>query len=379
LKAFQKAICCKESLSEGYKQLPEQALPDHQILGILLSQALSKDQSLLGLVNSATLQSIQPYPAPLPISSHLTVSDPQLLACVFDILPLPYICSKRSKFDEPVKKIATWPRSQGGDNLSLPDHLVVFEQTMWRLLLVIIQSNWMNLFEVTKNMGAGGLVECVLDRLYPPRSHLIASKLEARRSSLSKRVRWSYDAAQDPFAAGAASRSGAAVDKRQTSFLPAADGVLRKILFKVLRRLLEAGVHPRLSFRLFKQLRRENNIALALPIRRRPGKSGQDSSGNSTPSVSGQSPSGHARTRSRKLDQPVLQLNLNDLSIEGEIAGQLDDEMLEAVSHGMGRRWPDLFGFKGDAGRLALTGLQQWPIRESGFYFMVRRQTQTPI
>lgn len=237
----------------------------------------------------------------------------------------------------------------------------------------------MNLFEVTKNMGAGGLVECVLDRLYPPRSHLIASKLEARRSSLSKRVRWSYDAAQDPFAAGAASRSGAAVDKRQTSFLPAADGVLRKILFKVLRRLLEAGVHPRLSFRLFKQLRRENSIALPLPIRRRPGKSGQDSSGNSTPSVSGQSPSGHARTRSRKLDQPVLQLNLNDLSIGGETAGQLDDEMLEAVSHGMGKRWPDLFGFKGNGGRLALTGVQQWPTRESGFYFMVRRQALTPI
>ena len=368
---FRLAIFSTQDPHGRHEFYAEQSLPDYQILGILWSRALSNDGSLLGLFNPTALQDLKPYPAALPISSHLTVSDPQLLAVAFDILPLPYICSRRSRFDKPARKIETWPRDHEGGRLLLPKQLVIFEQTLWRLVLVIIQSSWMNLFDVTKSMGAGGLVECVLDRLHPPTSHLIAQKLEARRSSLDKRVRWSYDAAQDPFAVGVGSRAGAAASEKQTAFLPAADGNSKTILLKVLRRLLEAGVHPRLSFRLFKLLRREN-VTLTQRTGRLPVKSGRDSSGTSTPSTSA-SPSGHIKTRSRKLDQPFLQIDLNGLSMGGSKADQLDNEMLEAVSHGMGKRWPDLFGFKGPGGCLTLNGVQQWPTKERGFYFMVSR------
>lgn len=346
----------------------QQSLPDHQVLSLLLSRALSYDDSLSSLFDPTTLQSVKPYPAALPISPYLTVSDPQLLACVFDVLPLPYIGSKRSKFDQTARKIESWPRNADGSQLSLPNQLVAFEQTLWRLLLVVLQSNWMNLFQVTKTMGAGGLLECVLDRLYPPTSHLIASKLEARRSSLDKRVRWSYDAAQDPFAVGVASRAGASSNNRQTAFLPAAEGTLRTILLKVLRRILEAGVHPRLSFRLFRQLRRDDPT-LAQTASKLAAKSDRGSSGTSTPGSS----SGHVRTRSRKLDLPLLQIDLNGLSVGGTKSGQLDNDLLEAVSHGMGKRWPDLFGFKGPGGCLTLNGLANWPTKERGFYFMVSR------
>ena len=345
---------------------------NHALLGLLLSRALSRNETLLHLFDSHKNQPISPFPALLPISTHLDLSDPQLLTVVIDQLPLPYTCSRRTKFDKIPDKIASWPRLNESNTLSLPEDLIQFEETLWRLVLVIIQSNWLNLFKVTKTMGLGGLVECVLDRLYPPKIVPLHCPTTTRRKLPEGGLRpsgQSYDAAQDPFLAASTRTLPHSVEQGDRAYLPAAEGDLRLILMKVLKRLLESGVHPRLSFRLFRLLRKEDgrrNVGES-----RTPRSGHTTNGDVTP-VGTRSPlTFQTKSKGKRSKTPALKLDLENLQINRVNGDRLDVDLLEAIDHGMGKRWPDLFGFNGRGGGLDLKGLGKWPSKDRGFYFMV--------
>jgi hypothetical protein len=348
---------------------------NHAVLGVLLSRALSRNETLLDLFDSNMDQPISPFPALLPISTHLDLSDPQLLTVVIDQLPLPYTSSRRTKFDKIPDKIASWPRLNDSNTLTLTKDLIQFEEVLWRLILVIIQSNWLNLFKVTKTMGLGGLVECVLDRLYPPKSVPVHCPTTTRRKLPEGGLRpsgQSYDASQDPFLTVSTRTLLHDVEKGDRAYLPAAEGDLRLILLKVLKRLLEAGVHPRLSFRLFKLLRKEDGRQNAGGSRTT--HSGRTTNGDVTP-VGTRSPlTFQTKSKGKRSQAPALKLDLENLQINRVNGDRLDMDLLEAIDHGMGKRWPDLFGFHGRGGGLDLKGLGKWPSKDRGFYFMVSAQ-----
>ena len=368
---FKEALSCSKETSLSEPSLDNVQL-NHTVLGVLLSRALSRDESLLNLFNSNKNPPISPFPALLPISTHLDLSDPQLFAVVIDQLPLPYTSSRRTKFDKIPDKISNWPRLNDSNTLSLTTDLIQFEETLWRLILVIIQSNWLNLFKVTKTMGLGGLVECVLDRLYPPKDVPMHCPTTTRRKLPEGGLRpsgQSYDASQDPFLAVSTRPLLHNLEKGDRAYLPAAQGDLRLILMKVLKRLLEAGIHPRLSFRLFKLLRKEDGRQGGGDSRTP--RSGRTTNGDVTP-VGTRSPlTFQTKSKGKRSKTPALKLDLENLQINRVNGDRLDVDLLEAIDHGMGKRWPDLFGFNGRGGGLDLKGLGKWPSKDRGFYFMV--------
>lgn len=354
--------------------------PNPEVLGILLSKALSDDPSLLHLF---TQQNTLPqYPAMLPISSNLGITEPELLVIIFDQLPLPYVCSSQTRFDKVPLKIQDWPvnstlsvEPDPIEYLQLPSQTAAFEETIWRLMLVIVQSSWINLFIICKTMGAGGLVECVLNRLYPPHHQPIEQATTTRRTiSTSEEQTDSSNSS-----ALIVTQEEVTPSHLNRHHLPPATGAVRIILFKVLRRLLEAGIHPRLSFRLFSLLRRESEgLKSGTPLSR--GSSAQTltlespgATGTSTENATGTPPSKRTKPRLSKIKLPALHISLDGVAEAEQGPSVLDDELLETIRHGMTKRWPDVFGFRTESSGLKVVGLDKWPSKERGFYYMVSK------
>jgi hypothetical protein len=259
----------------------------------------------------------------------------------------------------------------------MPSELMLLESTLWRVMLVVVQSSWINLFELSKSMGEGGLVECVLDRLYPPRNRRNKQATTTRQPENLRMGMFSgdeesdYDASHDPFAIQSGPIIPFGRKPKSRARLPAADGQLRLILLKVLRRLVEIGIHPRLNRKVFRLLRKETEGSTISRNRSGDTTPGNSSYNNGTPKPGGTPPSTGVKPRLAKMKPPALKLSLRGLTGDEPESDLLEDDMLDVVRHGMGKRWPDLFAFKNKEAGLDLEGLAKWPSKDKGFYFMV--------
>ena len=138
---------------------------------------------------------------------------------------------------------------------------------------------------------------------------------------------------------------------------------LRQAYLGLLRKMLEVGVSREVTWRLFAQVRKDEQLR----------QKTQDSAQLSPASSGRASPANGAAKRKRG---PTL-LKLRLPSDEAAAQEKLDVEVLDLLQHAMKARWPPAFIFGGGSakhGRLELkeTG-RTWPKGERGLHFSVSR------
>ncbi len=151
-------------------------------------------------------------------------------------------------------------------------------------------------------------------------------------------------------------------------FREKAEQPLRAILFRILRRLVEAGIPSHYSHKLFRLAKLDQEGP-------RPSLSAI-----ATPKPDESSPS-KGMPRKTPMRAPSLHLDLGDdfqtkHNPNLEQIQQLDGDILDIIRHGMTKRWPDMFCFSprvgGTAGGLFMPEMgRQWPSAQKGYHFMV--------
>lgn len=349
-------------------------LPQPMLLGLLFSLTFNNDASLRKLF-SADLRTLPTYPDPLPISSSLVISQPDFLPFLFDLLPLSYRPSTIRQVGLPNVNPG-WSRygtRHSHDAILLSESQQRLENVVWRVLIVVVFSSWTNLFHVHNHLP--GTIEAILDRLVPEsKGNIVANETETLRQSTSKIS--SANGPEENIESHVDSGTGTnehhvyAVPSTVV-IIPPAGSTLRQILLRLLRRLVEAGIPPSCSHRLFKSIR----IAEIKPAPVNTDTKANNESPSSSPS---------RRPKPSKGKPPKLHLIIDSLN-ESTMSKRprLDKEMLDIVRHGMGKRWPDMFCFSPrlpgeQSGSFICNNIgKPWPSASQGYYFTVRLLIRT--
>lgn len=315
-------------------------LPSLHLVGLLFSLALNGDRSVVDLFTHDN-DALDTYPASLSISPSLSLTLASVLPIVFDLLPFPYRAARLSVVGQSNINPG-WDQHQ----LAMTPRQEHIERIVWRLMIVVVSSSWINLFRV--HQALPGIVESVLERLQPS-----ATEAEQETSSTLARSR------NESVDFGADFRTDAEEEVARSAMTTAAGPELRPILLRLLRRLVEAGIPSECSHRLFRMLRKHDQ-----PIK---------SSTLPPPSVDAAgSPTTSSRRRPPRGPRLALKLDM----LDSPPAGHLDTEILDVVKHGMAKRWPDVFCFdpaseQGERpGSFTCSDLARtWPGASKGYYF----------
>lgn len=330
---------------------------------------------------------IPDFPEVLPISSNLVLTHPSLLPVILNLTPLPYTLTAKTTYPSSSRRP---PHPQ-----PLTTAQGELESLTYRILVVVLQSSWSNLFKCQQVLPS--IFEAILKRLYGPAVGKREESQMAKSLELEPSRRKGKDQQQSlpqflvsgsPMASPGGTLYGGprgigpstptrTMSQKETHIHVAADTALRPILLKLLRRLVEAGVpteYVHMLFRLAKKSDAPTALAIiknaqaaeedAIPTAGRPG------SAHSSPS---KSPAGK-RTRPAKPMSLKLALNVLAGSAKNGPA-VLDQDILEILRHGMSKRWPDVFMFSpqlgGTQGGLVCNNLgKMWPTSAKGYYFM---------
>lgn len=371
-------------------------------MGLLWSMACNSEPSLVDLFKQfrhqieasddadSTGSGIPDFPATLPISANLVLTHPGLLPIILNLTRLPYTMTASTTYPSPSR---------------LPPHPAAltpaqrkWESLTYRILIVIVQSSWANLFKTQQVLPS--IYEAILKRLYgpavgrreesemarslelEPSRRKMAGKEGQRQDSLPRFSVTSYaDLAspggtvhgQQPVTASVRSET-----KKAGYSHDVADAALRPVLLKLLRRLVEAGVPVEYAHMLFR-LAKKSNAPTALAIIKNAQAAEEEANGplevgtGSNKSSPSKSPAGR---RTRPAKPMSLKLALNVLAGSAKNGPSvLDKDILEVLRHGMSRRWPDVFMFSpemgGSPGGLVCNNLgKTWPTSVKGYYFM---------
>lgn len=375
-------------------------IPNLQVLGSLWSLACNSEPTLVSLFDQFakslgsnedaqnTATRIPDFPEVLPISPNLVLTHPSLLPVILDLAPLPYTLTAKTTYPSPSR------------HQSHPQPLTTaqrqLESLSYRVLIVILQSSWSNLFKTQKVLSS--IYEAILKRLYGPavgkrEESQMARSLElepSRRKEKSQQQSMpQFLVSSSPMASPGGTLYGGphgiaepstptkSTSQKETHIHSVADTALRPILLKLLRRLVEAGVPTEYAHMLFR-LAKKSDAPTALAII----KNAQAAEEDATPRAGGpgsahSSPSkSPAGKRTRPAKPMSLKLALNVLAGSAKNGpAVLDQDILEILRHGMSKRWPDVFMFSpelgGCQGGLACSNLgKMWPTSAKGYYFM---------
>jgi hypothetical protein len=386
-------------------------LPNLQVLGLLWACACNHDKTLVSLfqqfASSLNTQDdvhkpepatrIPEFPATLPISSNLVLTNPYLLPIILNLSPLPYTATAISTCPSPTRR-EPLPHA-------LTDPQQQLEQLTYRILIAVVQSSWSNLFKTQRVLPS--IYEAILKRLYTSATRKREESKMAKSLDLEPAVRKGAAAVaekekeQQAFPKFSLSRytdtaspGGTYTGVRNDDVFTAtattpqqqetneaihkpADETLRPILLKLLRRLVEAGVPVEYAYMLFRLAKKDDAPTALAKIKSIQAAEQGFSAQNDDPSSTESSPS---KTPSGKRTKPVkpinLRLALNVLAGSAKDGSSvLDKDILEILRHGSSRRWPDMFMFSpnmgGSSGALACPNLgKTWPTSAKGYYFM---------
>ncbi|KAJ9101867.1 hypothetical protein QFC21_003207, partial [Naganishia friedmannii] len=379
-------------------------LPDLQVLGLLWACACNQDKTLVTLfrqfASSLNTQDvdhpdgarIQDFPAPLPISSNLVLTNSHLLPIILNLSPLPYTATASSTCPSPTRR----------EPLPLPltESQQQLERLTYRILIAVVQSSWSNLFKAQKVLPS--IYEAVLKRLYTSASRRREESKMAKSLDLEPALRKGAAAEKEKeqafpkfslsrytdTASPGGTYTGVQNDDVFTSTTPQqretneaihkpADETLRLILLKLLRRLVEAGVPVEYAYMLFRLAKRDDAPTALAKIQNIQAAEQGFSTQNDDPSSNESSPSKTPSGKRTKPAKPInLRLALNVLAGSAKNgAPVLDKDILEILRHGSSRRWPDMFMFSpnmgGSPGALSCPNLgKTWPTSAKGYYFM---------
>ncbi|GHJ86512.1 hypothetical protein NliqN6_2914 [Naganishia liquefaciens] len=377
-------------------------VPDLQVMGALWSLACNNEPSLMDLferfkhqigsnaVSESASSEIPEFPATLPISANLVLTHPGLLPIILNLTRLPYTMTARTTYPSP-SRIPPHPAALTAEQSKL-------ESLTCRILIVIIQSSWTNLFKTQQVLPS--IYEAILKRLYgpsvgrrgesemarnlelEPSRRKMAGKDKRRKGSLPQFLVTNHADLASP--GGTIQPEQATVvsvqpNTKETTYTHSiADAALRPILLKLLRRLVEAGVPVEYAHMLFR-LAKKSNAPTALAIIKNAQAAEEEASGplevatGSNKSSPSKSPAGR---RTRPAKPMSLKLALNVLAGSARNGPSvLDKDILEVLRHGMSRRWPDVFMISpemgGEPGGLLCADLgKPWPTSVKGYYFM---------
>ncbi|WWD18748.1 hypothetical protein CI109_103202 [Kwoniella shandongensis] len=208
-------------------------------------------------------------------------------------------------------------------------------------LLVAAQASTPNLFALATQIP--DLAEFLITRLYGP------DEKRVYEETFPARADWQEREPEDE-------------DLGDANWQGPDDG-LRRIYIALLRRVLEAGVNQRVTWRLF------GLVKTTIPPTERHFKSNGESSsslvsGDGTSTTPDSVDSEPDRIVQRTKQKPNLHISTTDTQAEGDEG--LHAEVLDLIRHSMKARWPDVFVFRGGAGD-SLGGLQ---LRETGRAWM---------
>lgn len=371
-------------------------------MGSLWSTACNSEPSLVDLFKQFTHQieanagaestasGIPDFPATSPISANLALTHPRLLPIILNLTRLPYTMTASTTYPSPSR---------------LPPHAAALtpaqrklESLTYRILIVIVQSSWANLFKTQQVLPS--IYEAILKRLYgpaigrreesemarglelEPSRRKMAGKEGQRQDSLPRFSVTSYADLASP--GGTVHGQQIVADPVRSETQKAdyahdvADAALRPVLLKLLRRLVEAGVPVEYAHMLFR-LAKKSNAPTALAIIKNAQAAEEEANGpleigtGSNKSSPSKSPAGR---RTRPAKPMSLKLALNVLAGSAKNGPSvLDKDILEVLRHGMSRRWPDVFMFSpemgGSPGGLLCNDLgKTWPTSVKGYYFM---------
>jgi hypothetical protein len=395
------AICYPSSPSDGPSESPEQGRAANP--SRMPSLACNNEPTLINLFDQfphdiATSEDpfsvetrVPDFPATLPISPNLVLTHPGLLPIILNLTRLPYTMTAPTTYPSP-SRIPPHPAA-------LTPAQEKLESLTYRILIVIIQSSWSNLFKTQKFLPS--IYEAILRRLYGPsvgrrEESEMAKSLElepSRRKAAEKEKReqgelprflvTSYADLASP--GGTVHGPNAIMPASNTTVKQAnyvhelAGAALRPILLKLLRRLVEAGIPVEYAHMLFR-LAKKSNAPTALAIIKNaqaaedgaegPTTEGGVASNRSSPS---KSPAGR---RTRPAKPMSLKLALNVLAGSAKNGPSvLDKDILEILRHGIdgGRmcscfrlRWAGrpvdcIAGISARRGRRASRGIISWP------------------
>lgn len=371
-------------------------------MGLLWSMACNSEPTLIDLFDqfvrgieasdSPGIDSgIPSFPATLPISANLVLTQPGLLPVILNLTRLPYTLTAPTTYPSP-SRIPPHPAE-----LTAPQRKL--ESLTYRILIVIIQSSWSNLFKTQQVLPS--IYEAILRRLYGPsverreESEMARSlELEPSRRKAAARGKQQQDTLPQFLVTNytdLASPGGTIHGQGTTPALvqstsnqashvhELADAALRPVLLKLLRRLVEAGIPVEYTHMLFR-LAKKSNAPTALAIIKN--AQAAEEEGNNGPREIGSasnrsSPSKSPAGRRTRPAKPMsLKLALNVLAGSAKNGPSvLDKDILEILRHGMSRRWPDVFMFSpemgGSPGGLLCSDLgKMWPTSVKGYYFM---------
>lgn len=334
------------------------------------------------------------FPAVLPISPNLVLTHPDLLPVILNLTPLPYPMTAKTTYPSPSRHP---PHPQ-----PLTTAQRELESLTYRVLIVIVQSSWSNLFKSQRVLPS--IYEAILKRLYgsavgrreesemarslelEPSRRKGAAKEKERQHSLPQVLVSSYTDLASP---GGTIHGGVhgnaepgtvakATSRKDADIHDVADTALRAILLKLLRRLVEAGVPTEYAHMLF-QLVKKSDAPTALAIIKN-AQAAEEEGTNPFEGVPGSTQSSPSKSPAGKRTRPTkpmsLKLALNVLAGSAKNGPSvLDRDILEILRHGMSRRWPDVFMFSpelgGSEGGLMCNNLgKMWPTSAKGYYFM---------
>jgi hypothetical protein len=237
-------------------------------------------------------------------------------------------------------------------------HALIIETT-FRLLLASVQRSASNLFLLSNKLDL--LCEFLLYRLYgPPTKRVYVDTFPAK-------IDWADRGEED--------------ERRSEWDWKAPSPGLREVYLSLLRKVLEAGVNQKVTWRLFE-------LVKTTEADRRKKDEGILDSGTSTPiNTAPPTPTRPSRTqtptpgaddttttlKSRKRPQLTLATTAPPPVADME---RLDVEVLDLLRHAMRSRWPDMFVFRGGKG-ISEAGIElpdlgrAWPGAQKGFHFSV--------
>jgi hypothetical protein len=372
-------------------------IPDLRFIGSLWSVACNSESTLVDLFGrfDKTLKDpsdaesrIPDFPEVLPISANLVLTHSSLLPIILDLTPLPYTLTAKTTYPAPSRR-PSHPQPLTTEQREL-------ESLTYRILIVILQSSWSNLFKSQKVLPS--IYEAILKRIYgaavgkrEPSEMARSLELEpARRKGKDQHDSLPrFMVSGSPMASPGGTLYGGAggnaeppllskpTTRKENHVHEIADTALRPILLKLLRRLVEAGVPTEYAHMLFR-LAKKSDAPTALAII----KNAQAAEGDATPTAGGprsneSSPSkSPAGKRTRPAKPMSLKLALNVLAGSAKNGpAVLDQDILEILRHGMSKRWPNVFMFSpelgGSEGGLVCNNLGKvWPTSAKGYYFM---------
>ncbi|WVQ84943.1 hypothetical protein IAT38_007106 [Cryptococcus sp. DSM 104549] len=312
--------------------------PDSQIIALLLSHACTNNYSLLTLFQSS--------PSSLAdITSRL--GDLTVRPSTSGALRLLW-AYLRGESAKGKGKERAWTGDFEGEEGNEQARLV---ELTFQVILVAAQASIPNLFVITSQLP--GFSTFLLTRLYgPEQPRTYEVTFPAREDWLSPDERAEDDE-----------------ENAEPSVWKEPSERLRKVYFALLKRLLEAGVDQRVTWRLFGLVKTTDPTAI----------SPTSPTGASTPeiitspdSLDTPTPSPLPTPRPRTRGKPNLHINTavpRDESLE-----RLHPEVLELIRHAIKSRWPDVFVFRRGAGD-SLGGLElkeigrPWMNGHKGFNF----------